>query len=80
MWIGWCILCLCLTEMKHSMSDKILNSRPIVGIVAQETSDKIKKYYPKYSIYIAASYVKAMESSGVRVVPVLVNQEESYYR
>ena len=32
-----------------------------------------------YSTYIAASYVKFVESAGGRVVPVLTNQDEAYY-
>mmetsp|Transcript_16614 Transcript_16614/g.46908 ORF Transcript_16614/g.46908 Transcript_16614/m.46908 type:complete len:314 (+) Transcript_16614:125-1066(+) len=44
-----------------------LNDRPIVGVLTQPSLDAISQYGPKY---IAASYVKYIESSGARVVPV----------
>ncbi|XP_063062664.1 gamma-glutamyl hydrolase-like isoform X2 [Engraulis encrasicolus] len=52
------------------------NDRPIIGILAQE----IKKPNPHGNSYIAASYVKSLESAGARVVPVMVNQPEEDYR
>ncbi|XP_068234751.1 gamma-glutamyl hydrolase-like isoform X2 [Palaemon carinicauda] len=33
-----------------------------------------------YTMYIAASYVKFFETGGARVVPILINQNETYYR
>ena len=45
------------------------NNEPVIGIVSQALSDSssIVKYYPwaKGKSYIAASYVKFIESSGV---------------
>ena len=32
-----------------------------------------------YTSYIAASYVKFVESGGARVVPILINQPDDYY-
>lgn len=46
-----------------------LNLRPIIGILAQPTSESTSKDSNKNS-YIAASYVKYLESSGARVVPI----------
>lgn len=48
------------------------NDRPVVGILAQE-SYSVNKYFPneKYHSYIAASYVKYMESAGARVIPIM---------
>lgn len=45
---------------------------PIIGILSQETFS-IDKYFPNetYNSYIAASYVKFVESGGGRVVPIL---------
>jgi gamma-glutamyl hydrolase len=40
-----------------------VNNRPIIGILAQPTSDQKRSY-------IAASYVKWIESAGARVVPI----------
>ncbi|XP_042366323.1 gamma-glutamyl hydrolase [Plectropomus leopardus] len=51
------------------------NDRPIIGVLAQEVK------YPKgnETSYIAASYVKTLESAGARVVPVMINQPPEYY-
>ncbi|XP_064097321.1 gamma-glutamyl hydrolase-like [Macrobrachium nipponense] len=59
-----------------------LNPRPIIGILAQEPSRKMVKALngSDYTMYIAASYVKFFESGGARVVPILINQNEKYYR
>ncbi|XP_071813550.1 gamma-glutamyl hydrolase-like isoform X2 [Apostichopus japonicus] len=54
-----------------------INDRPIVGILSQESVESLKKFGPTY---IPASYVKFIESAGARVVPILVNQTDSYYK
>jgi len=56
------------------------NDNPVVGILTQETywSD-FKKYTSSNSTYIAASYVKAVEASGGRVIPVFTNRTTEYY-
>ena len=33
-----------------------------------------------YTSYIAASYVKFVESGGSRVVPILIDQSDDYYQ
>jgi gamma-glutamyl hydrolase len=33
-----------------------------------------------YTSYIAASYVKFVESAGARVVPIKINQSQEYYK
>lgn len=50
-----------------------VNDRPIIGILSQEQSHHLKTKYTEenYTSYIAASYVKAVEASGARVVPIL---------
>ncbi len=48
--------------------------RPIIGILTQRILDKtLLKYFPfaKKRSYIAASYVKYLQSAGARVVPIL---------
>eukprot|EP01132_Coremiostelium_polycephalum_P008584 gene8584-10562_t len=45
-----------------------INDRPIIGIFSQPTSGKKSVYGPQY---IAASYVKFIESGGARVIPIL---------
>lgn len=53
------------------LSIEALNDRPIVGILSQETYS-VNKYFPdeEYKSYIAASYVKFIESAGARVIPI----------
>ncbi|KAL2085289.1 hypothetical protein ACEWY4_018609 [Coilia grayii] len=51
------------------------NDRPIIGVLAQE----LKNPEPYGNSYIAASYVKTLESAGARVVPVMVNRPEEEY-
>lgn len=51
-----------------------INDYPIIGVVAQETSD------PETFSYIAASYVKFIEGGGARVVPIWINKPKKYYK
>ena len=55
------------------------NERPIIGILAQECQPYFLEEMCNTS-YIAASYVKYIESAGARVVPVLIDQPEEYYQ
>lgn len=57
------------------------NQRPIIGILTQQLSHHLKQVYPdlKYKSYIAASYVKFIESAGARVVPIWTGRNKSYY-
>lgn len=59
-----------------------LNSRPIIGILTQEANCEMKKSQELLGrdSYVAASYVKAIESAGARVVPIFLNQSEQYYK
>ena len=52
------------------------NLQPIIGIPAQPLN---QPDYPPTN-FIAASYVKFVEMFGGRVVPVLPNQNDSYYK
>ncbi|CAL1596379.1 unnamed protein product [Knipowitschia caucasica] len=54
------------------------SQRPVIGILSQEVS----RYdpTPDAESYIAASYVKFVESAGARVVPVMINQTEEEYK
>ncbi|XP_073984569.1 gamma-glutamyl hydrolase-like isoform X2 [Rhodnius prolixus] len=71
---------LILTIMMDCTTKVEANERPIIGILAQETSPPIKRHFPGYSSYISAAYVKGVESSGARAVPIFIGQNESYYR
>ncbi|XP_034441865.1 gamma-glutamyl hydrolase-like [Hippoglossus hippoglossus] len=57
--------------------DQPLNSRPIIGVLAQET--RKEEQATRGFSYIAASYVKYLEAAGARVVPVRVNLTEEEY-
>ena len=63
-----------------TVEDADLNDRPIIGILAQELSVPLKKWYgDNYTSYIGSSYIKYIEAAGARVVPVLINQPMEYY-
>ncbi|XP_074242793.1 gamma-glutamyl hydrolase isoform X3 [Saimiri boliviensis] len=51
--------------------------KPIIGILMQKCRNKVMKNYGRY--YIAASYVKYLESAGARVVPVRLDLTEKEY-
>ena len=55
------------------------NDRPIIGILSQKYYGNYGRYKYTHS-YIAASYVKWIESAGGRVVPILLDQDKNYYR
>ncbi|XP_072392951.1 gamma-glutamyl hydrolase-like [Diabrotica undecimpunctata] len=46
---------------------------PIIGILTQPSD------YYDYDTFIAASYVKFVESAGARVIPIWINQSIEYY-
>ncbi|XP_067305641.1 gamma-glutamyl hydrolase [Pseudorasbora parva] len=51
------------------------NDRPIIGVLAQELFEPL----PERNSYIAASYVKFLESAGARVVPLRINRSDEEY-
>ncbi|KAM9574466.1 gamma-glutamyl hydrolase [Guaruba guarouba] len=53
------------------------NERPIIGVLAQECH--FDKFHRFGSSYIAASYVKFLESAGARVVPIRLNLSDEEY-
>jgi len=65
------LLLLCSSSVSSAASSsqpKVINLRPIIGILAQPSD-------PTHQ-YIDASYVKWMESAGARVVPVFYNSSQ----
>ncbi|XP_060789230.1 gamma-glutamyl hydrolase-like [Neoarius graeffei] len=52
-----------------------INDCPIIGVLAQD----VHCPSPERNAYIAASYVKYLESAGARVVPVMINRTEDEY-
>lgn len=59
----------------------LCNERPVVGILTQEIywSSLRNLNQPSHSSYIASSYVKSIEASGGRVIPVFTNKTTKYY-
>lgn len=47
-----------------------INDAPIIGILSQQTSKELNEQFPGFDSYIAASYVKFIESGGARAVPI----------
>ncbi|KAM6171771.1 gamma-glutamyl hydrolase [Erethizon dorsatum] len=56
---------------------KRTTEKPIIGILMQATNNPEIKKFGKY--YIAASYVKYLESAGARVVPIRLNLTDMEY-
>lgn len=57
------------------------HDRPVIGVLVQEISKVFEMMYPnRYSSFIAASYVKWVESGGARVVPVWIGRDKEYYQ
>ncbi|XP_015365681.1 PREDICTED: gamma-glutamyl hydrolase-like [Diuraphis noxia] len=57
------------------------NEKPVIGILTQEVhwSYSLRNLAPSNNSYIAASYVKSIEASGGRVIPVFTNRTTEYY-
>nr|XP_040023061.1 uncharacterized protein LOC120811609 isoform X2 [Gasterosteus aculeatus aculeatus] len=66
--------CISLTCLFYSSATR--NNRPVIGILAQE----IRVPKPNQTTYVAASYVKFLESGGARVVPVMLDQTLEEYK
>ena len=52
-----------------------------MGVLTQELTDQLKEMFGdwNYTTYIAASYVKYLESAGARVLPVFTDMPDIYY-
>lgn len=57
----------------------LCHEQPVVGVLTQETYWSNFRHLKQHKSYIAASYVKAVEASGGRVVPVFTNRTTEYY-
>lgn len=53
-----------------------VNNRPIVGVMMQRSPSDLT-HYGEY--YLPATYVKFIESAGARVVPIFVDEDDTYY-
>ncbi|XP_069587504.1 gamma-glutamyl hydrolase [Ranitomeya imitator] len=54
-----------------------INDRPVIGVLTQETHFENLQHLG--SSYLAASYVKTLESAGARVIPIRINLAEEEY-
>lgn len=72
------VACLVFVEFREGYAAE----KPVIGIVAMELHPhlQLERAYLAYSAYFPASYAKAVESSGARVVPIISGRSESYYR
>ncbi|XP_065160884.1 gamma-glutamyl hydrolase-like [Atheta coriaria] len=71
-----------LINVNDSSNPNIVGShKPIIGILAQE-AHSVRHLYPNEIVhsYIAASYVKFVESAGGRVLPIRIGQNREYYK
>lgn len=79
--IAWVMLSVFLMPVLSTVEDNEVtqsNNHPIVGILSQEFVTT-RPEWKKYKSLISASYVKFLESSGARVVPLWINKTRSYY-
>ena len=57
-------------EKSYVSLDREYNERPIIGIVSQTSPIQ----YEDYTTYIPTTYIKFVEQSGARAVPILINK------
>ena len=57
------------------------HDRPVIGILAQETTSDIDDLFPElnYTSYVQASYVQFVEAAGARAAPVFIHRPDQYY-
>lgn len=66
-------------ENQMSLSDAPQKSTtPVIGVLTEVLRDYLR-FTNTHHLFIASSYVKWLESAGAQVVPILLNQNESYY-
>lgn len=64
-------LCFCLSVITA------LNNSPVIGILTIPSDDDYTQYPSSKYSYFAASYVKYVESSGARVLPIPYEADET---
>ncbi|XP_055340715.1 gamma-glutamyl hydrolase-like [Paramacrobiotus metropolitanus] len=71
-----------VTPDERSAVSQASRDAPVIGILAESVVSKKMQStlgVKRTASFIAASYVKWAETAGARVVPILLNQPESYY-
>ncbi|KAK7878195.1 hypothetical protein WMY93_031192 [Mugilogobius chulae] len=67
---------ICFTSLISTcFSSTHRNDAPVIGALAQD----VKNPAANETSYLAASYVKTLESAGARVIPVMIDQTEEEY-
>ena len=56
-----------------------MNEQPVVGILSQGLEDWMRNdsRFDNYTSYIMMSYANYVQASGARVVPLILDEEES---
>jgi len=55
-----------------------INVQPVIGVVAQPLEDGMTgPEYEGYTTYVMDKYIRFMETSGARVIPLLTGEDES---
>ena len=70
-----CMFLYCGFDFTNSIQREIQTYRPIIGLMAQSSSSM--SFQNRCKTYIPGSYVKFLESSGARVVPIFNNLTEA---
>ena len=65
-----------LADSSPASTKQGLNLRPTVAVMTQDPDDPASSY----TSYLDYDYIEFVESGGARVVPVQLNQSESYYK
>ena len=65
-----------LLLLTAAASAVVAHDRPIIGILAQETTPDIDDFFPElnYTSYVQASYVQFVEAAGARAAPVFIHR------
>lgn len=66
------------SQLKASSSSTIKTPTPVIGILTQVFRD-YRRMTDERHFHLASSYVKWIESAGAQVLPILLNQDDSYY-
>ncbi|KAM9839805.1 gamma-glutamyl hydrolase [Aulostomus maculatus] len=73
------LLCVSVVSLPFYSTAKVKverNDSPIIGVLSQE----LRSPLPHRAAYIAASYVKYLESAGARVVPIMIDRTVEEYK
>ncbi|KAG9510760.1 Gamma-glutamyl hydrolase [Fragariocoptes setiger] len=62
----------------RSTMDEDQTDSPVIGILTQVLRD-YKRFANEPKLHLVSSYVKWLESSGARIIPILIDQDDEYY-